>query len=65
MGKAVPRIIKNRAKELLELYPEKFSTDFEKNKASLKELGVQLTKLEINLTASYIARLIKVAQPKE
>ncbi|MEM4662781.1 MAG: 30S ribosomal protein S17e [Candidatus Diapherotrites archaeon] len=65
MGKAVPKIIKNRAKELLKLYPDKFTTDFEKNKNFLKSIKVQLTKLELNLTASYIARLVKLTQSKE
>jgi|GEM_PF-1730594 len=59
MGKAIPRIIKTRAKQILALYPDKFSTDFAKNKEFLRSLKVQLTKLEINLTASYIARLLK------
>lgn len=61
MGKAVPKIIKSRAKQLLAMYPDKFSTDFRHNKEFLKSLNVQLTKLEVNLTASYIARLLKRA----
>ena len=58
MGKAIPRLVKLRAKELLEKHPESFSPDFEKNKKSIRELGLTFSKLETNLIAGYIARLL-------
>ncbi len=58
MGKAVPRIIKNRAKALLEAFPDKFSEDFEQNKQFIRSLQLPFSKLEINLMAAYIARLL-------
>ncbi|MCD6478668.1 MAG: 30S ribosomal protein S17e [Candidatus Diapherotrites archaeon] len=58
MGKAVPKIIKHRAKELLATYPDKFCKDFEKNKQFIRSLELPFTKLEINLMAGYISRLL-------
>ncbi len=58
MGKAVPRIIKQRSNELLRLYPESFSKDFEKNKEFLKSLKLPFSKTEINLMSGYISRKI-------
>ncbi len=37
MGKVRTRMIKRIALKLLELYPEQFTTDFEKNKKVLEE----------------------------
>ncbi|MCD6247524.1 MAG: 30S ribosomal protein S17e [Candidatus Diapherotrites archaeon] len=58
MGKAVPKIIKHRAKCFLEKFPDKFSSDFEKNKQFLRSLNLPFSKLEINLMAGFIARLL-------
>ncbi len=58
MGKAVPKIIKHRAKILMEKFPDKFSDDFEKNKQFLKSLNLPFSKLEINLMAGFIARVL-------
>ncbi|MEM0360160.1 MAG: 30S ribosomal protein S17e [Candidatus Diapherotrites archaeon] len=63
MGKAVPRIIKQRCLKLLEAYPESFSKDFAKNKAFLKGLGLPFSRTDINLMAGFITR--KAAGKKE
>ncbi len=58
MGKAVPRIIKQRSNELLKAYPESFSKDFEENKRFLRDLKLPFSKTEINLMSGYISRKI-------
>ena len=58
MGKAVPKAIKIRADKLIELMPEKFSTDFEKNKSVLSELNLPFSKTDRNLIAGFITRKI-------
>jgi len=60
MGKAVPRLIKQRAKKLLEAYPEELSTDFEKNKKFFKSLELPFSKTEINLISGFVVRLKSV-----
>ncbi len=60
MGKAVPRLIKQRAKKLLEAYPEELSKDFEKNKQFLKSLELPFSKTELNLISGFVVRLNSV-----
>jgi small subunit ribosomal protein S17e len=49
--------VKRIARELLDRYPDKFSTDFEKNKQFVTELtNISSTKLR-NRVAGYTARL--------
>ncbi len=43
----------------MEKYPDKFSTDFEKNKKALDEVGVTLSKKVRNLIAGYLVHVIK------
>jgi len=61
MGKAVPRIIKSRASILIDLYKDKFTTDFEKNKEFIKGLNLPLSKSTINRIIGYITRCTKKA----
>lgn len=56
MGKAVPKLIKQRAQELIKAYPENLSKDFQKNKEFLKSLALPFSKTELNLMSGYIAR---------
>ncbi len=56
MGKAVPRIIKQRSNELLKAYPDNFSREFEKNKEFLKSLELPFSKTELNLMSGFISR---------
>ena len=58
MGKAVPRAVKIRANKLIELLPEKFSPDFQKNKSVLNELNLPFSKTDKNLIAGFITRKI-------
>jgi small subunit ribosomal protein S17e len=57
LGKVRTEQVKRIARELLERYPSKFSTDFEKNKQFVTELtNISSTKLR-NRVAGYTARL--------
>ncbi|MCK4883473.1 MAG: 30S ribosomal protein S17e [Candidatus Diapherotrites archaeon] len=59
MGKLLTKNIKGMADRLVEEFPDKFSKEFENNKASLDELKVSPSKTVRNLTAGYIVRKIK------
>ncbi len=59
MGKAVPKSIKSRAEYLLENFKEKFSTDFEKNKTVINGIDLPLSKVDRNIMAGYISRIIE------
>ncbi len=56
MGKAVPKNIKIRALQLIEKFPDRFSTDFEKNKEILKELNLPFFKSTRNRVTGFITR---------
>ena len=57
MGKVRTEQVKMIARELLNRYPDKFSTDFENNKQFVTELtNISSTKLR-NRVAGYTARL--------
>ena len=57
MGKIRNKEIKKAARELLSRFPDKFSRDFEKNKASVNELNVTANKTLRNKIAGYVTRL--------
>mgnify|MGYP000159064464 CR=1 FL=1 len=59
MGKVRPRFIKATARKLLELYPDKFTADFEHNKRMVQELTNITSKRLRNRIAGYITRLVK------
>ena len=63
MGKQTTRILKGKAEKLIEIYPDKFSTEFEKNKEFLNILGLfKYSKHDRNLIAGYIARAAKKSE---
>ncbi len=57
MGKAVSKGLKYKGEVLLKELPDKFGSDFEKNKASLNEIELGLSKTNRNVLAGYICRL--------
>ena len=63
LGKALLKGLRTKADFLLQEASEKFSTDFEKNKRALNELGIPFTKLNRNLVAGYMVHKLK--QKKE
>jgi len=54
MGRIKITAIKNLANELVEEHGDKFSTDFEKNKAALNEIKDVKSKKTRNMLAGYI-----------
>lgn len=62
MGKQRSKVLRRKAKEIYEMFPDKFSTDFEHNKKALEELNVFTSKTDRNIVAGIIA---KMTRPKE
>jgi ribosomal protein S17E len=56
MGKSVSKGLKYKADVLLKELPERFGTDFEKNKKSLNEIELGLSKTTRNILAGYMVR---------
>ncbi len=65
MGRVRPKFIKNLARKLLELYPDKFTTDFETNKKLVSELADIPSKKVRNKVAGEITRLVRRMKEKE
>jgi small subunit ribosomal protein S17e len=60
-----PEQIKRAAKELVERFPDRFTTDFESNKKLVEELtNLSSTKLR-NRIAGYVTRLVAAMQPRK
>lgn len=61
LGKVRSEHVKKVARELVELYPDKFSTDFQSNKKAVESLvHVSSAKLR-NRIAGYITKLVSTA----
>ncbi|RLE49962.1 MAG: 30S ribosomal protein S17e [Candidatus Methanomethylicota archaeon] len=60
MGKVRPAKVKRLAAELIQRYPDQFSTDFEKNKQLVKEYLPGVTKKLRNRVAGYVTRLMVI-----
>jgi small subunit ribosomal protein S17e len=66
MGQIKNLALKNIARTLIEKYPERFSTDFEKNKEELEKLVILESKKIRNMIAGYIVHLIRnKSRPKK
>ncbi len=59
MGKVRTKVVKRTAKEMLEKFPNKFTTNFEENKQVLMEVAEIPSKRLRNRIAGYITRLVK------
>ncbi|ADY00517.1 MAG: 30S ribosomal protein S17e [Vulcanisaeta sp.] len=59
MGRVRPRYIKSLARRLLEVYPGRFSDDFESNKKVVAELADIPSKSVRNKVAGEITRVMK------
>jgi small subunit ribosomal protein S17e len=64
MGKIRTRMIKRIAFRLLELYPDQFTTDFEKNKKILEEKfsSIMYSKKIRNKIAGYITSRVSIKE---
>jgi len=60
LGSIRPGYIKNAAKNLLALYPDTFTDDFESNKRLVEQLTDNDSKKVRNRIAGYIVGLIKI-----
>ena len=64
-GKARTELVKKIARELVERFPDKFTTDFETNKKLVESLtNISSTKLR-NRVAGYATRLVAPTQGAE
>ncbi len=62
MGKQRTKPLKRKAEKLLQLFSERFTTDFEKNKKVLDELGFfSYSKRDRNIVAGIITRELEKA----
>ncbi len=64
MGKVRIRLVKRTARELLEKYPDLFTTDFEHNKMVVKNLIDTKSKRIRNRIAGYITHLVKLREKR-
>ena len=65
MGKVRTEKVKSVARELVKRFPNKFTTDFENNKESVRSLTrISSTKLR-NRIAGYITRLLTITQSSQ
>ena len=65
MGSVRPRYIKNAAKNLLALYPDTFTDDFETNKRLVEQFTDNDSKKVRNRIAGYLVGLIKIGIARE
>lgn len=59
MGKSVSKVLKYKGEVLLREFPEKYGTNFEKNKKELSTMELGFSKTIRNIVAGYIVRLAK------
>jgi small subunit ribosomal protein S17e len=64
MGRVKGTLIKRVSKELIEKYPDKFTSDFEKNKKVINQILNTYKRFRNSITG-YVTRLTKVAEEKK
>ncbi|MFW9934494.1 MAG: 30S ribosomal protein S17e [Promethearchaeota archaeon] len=65
MGKVRTVLVKRLSRELVERYPDSFSTDFDQNKEVVDELLTNTTKRLRNRIAGYVTRLMTLRQDED
>jgi len=65
MGKVRPEYIKRVSHELVEKYPNIFTTSFEDNKIHVSNYAIVQSKLVRNRIAGYVTHLKKYAKESE
>ncbi len=65
MGKVRTVLVKRLSRELVERYPDSFSTEFDQNKDVVDELLTNTTKRLRNRIAGYITRLMIIRQDED
>lgn len=61
MGKQRSKVLRRKAEEIYNMFPDKFSKDYESNKKVLDEMKIFQNKIDRNIIAGYI---VKLAQEK-
>jgi len=64
MGRVKGTLIKRVSKELLVKYPDKFTTDFEKNKKIVNQILTTYKRFRNSITG-YVTRIVKMRIEKE
>ena len=59
MGKQRSKVLGNKATDLYNAFPDKFSDNFEENKRTLDGMKIFQSKLQRNLAAGYLVKLAK------
>lgn len=65
MGKVRTVLVKRLSRELVERYPDSFSTEFDQNKEVVDELLTNTTKRLRNRIAGYVTRLMILRQNED
>lgn len=65
MGSVRPSFIKNAAKNLMALYPDTFTDDFETNKRLVEQFTDVKAKKVRNRVAGYLVRLVRISVAKQ
>jgi len=64
MGRIKTQLVKRTALKLMQIHPDKFKSDFQKNKPILAEVCEFHSKKIRNTVAGYLARLVKQKETK-
>jgi len=65
VGKVRTVLVKRLSRELVERYPDSFTTDFDQNKSVVDELLTNTTKRLRNRIAGYVTRLMVLRQEED
>lgn len=57
MGKQRSKVLRRKAQEIYKMFPDKFSTEYEKNKKALNEMKIFQNKIDRNIVAGVIVKL--------
>jgi len=63
LGKQRSKILTKKAEEIYKIFPDRFTTDFEENKKALNELKIFTTKIDRNIIAGHLVKLVKEKKP--
>ena len=64
MGRVKGTLIKRVSRELIEKYPDKFTSNFEKNKKVVNQILTTYKRFRNSITG-YVTRLVKMAEEKK
>lgn len=65
MGRVRPKYIKSLGDKLMEIYPDKFTDNFQHNKIAVSQLTEIPSKTVRNRVAGYITRMVKRKKMQE